>query len=131
MLLEDRGSLGRALGYIAAATAFIVAAAWGWHPKQRQEAGQAPDAGQRPVWQRVLWRGVAPLWLLVVALGLGLAFRLYLLESEPFGIWFDEAQNGLIARDILHGDFPPIFIGGFSQLPSSSMSCRASGHGRA
>ena len=118
MVLEDRGSLGRALVYMVVATVFIVAATLGWHPRRREAASEGPGAGRARAYPRVLWQGVASFWLLAVALGLGLSFRLYLLTKEPFGIWFDEAQNGLIARDILHGHFPPVFIGGFSFLPS-------------
>ena len=60
-----------------------------------------------------------PLTVLAAAAVLGFAFRLHDLNSRPIGIWFDEAQNGLIARQILNGDYPPTFIGGSTQLPSA------------
>ncbi|OGO49448.1 MAG: hypothetical protein A2148_08200 [Chloroflexi bacterium RBG_16_68_14] len=109
-------SLGRGVVYMAVATVFIIAATWGL---RIHEDIEERGSSQRDSLRRLLRPAVAvPLALAVVALGLGLAFRIYRLTSEPLGIWFDEAQNGLIARAILDGDFPPIFIGGFTQLPS-------------
>src|SRR5207248_6811710 len=63
-------------------------------------------------WQALFW------WaLFIAALGLGIAFRLYELGSRPLGIWYDEAQNGIVAQKILRGDHP-VFVGGQSQLPA-------------
>ena len=48
--------------------------------------------------------------------GLGIAFRLHELRSQPYGIWFDEA-NGIVARSILD-ECASIFVGGATQLPA-------------
>jgi hypothetical protein len=115
MLLEDRESLGRAAVLMGVAVLLVVAATWRLrldHGEQTQQESATAGIRQR------LWPLAIPLALAVAALGLGVAFRVFRLTTEPVGIWFDEAQNGLIARDILDGNFPPTFIGGFTQLPS-------------
>ncbi|MEW5959444.1 MAG: PA14 domain-containing protein, partial [Chloroflexota bacterium] len=47
---------------------------------------------------------------LAVVLGLALFMRLYHFGSQPFGIWYDEAEAGLQARQMLQQpDYQPIF----------------------
>ena len=107
LLLEGK-SLGRGLVFMAVATVFIVIATWS-QPLE-SDAEQAAGGGQGAL-RRRLRAAAVPLGLLFVALGLGIAFRLYLLSSQPFGIWFDEAQNGIIADRLLHdSDYRPVFI---------------------
>ena len=52
-------------------------------------------------------------WLEVIGilliLGLGLFFRLYQLNTLPYGTWFDEAQNGQVAEKILAGEDFPVY----------------------
>lgn len=56
-----------------------------------------------------LWWQVAA-WLLIGATAL--FFRLWRFDELPFGIWYDEAENGLQALRILRSeDFWPIFVG--------------------
>ena len=75
-------------------------------------------------------------WLLLaVAIGVGIAFRLHLIGSQPLGVWFDEAQNGLVARRILEDpSFRPVFIGEATQLPALffyvfALALKLIGHG--
>ncbi len=50
---------------------------------------------------------------------LGTSFRLYELQSLPFGVWFDEAQNILVAKRILSDpSYRPVFVPDLSQLPA-------------
>lgn len=50
-------------------------------------------------------------WLPTLVFALAAVMRLYDFESQPPGIWFDEAINGLEARKILHfADHRPIFV---------------------
>jgi len=111
MLLEDRRHLGRALGYMVVATIFIAAATL----RQRVNGPVEPEEGSAAPGLRRHLRA-APIWLalLVVALGLGIAFRVYELPSNPKGIWFDEAQNGIVANRMIHdSDYRPVFITGY------------------
>jgi 4-amino-4-deoxy-L-arabinose transferase-like glycosyltransferase len=56
---------------------------------------------------------------LAVVLALGAAFRLHRLATTPYGVWYDEAQNGLEALRILHeSDYRPVFVAGASQMPA-------------
>lgn len=72
-----------------------------------------PFQPNRPVGRSLEW----PLFGLVMLVGIG--FRLYLLDSAPEGVWFDEAQNGLVAQRILNDPtYRPIFIGEATQLPA-------------
>ncbi|MSP11565.1 MAG: phospholipid carrier-dependent glycosyltransferase [Chloroflexi bacterium] len=50
---------------------------------------------------------------------LGLVLRLYHLDSLPFGTWFDEAQNALVALQML-GDpgFRPVYLAQLTQQPT-------------
>ena len=36
-------------------------------------------------------------------------FRFYRLQEMPPGLWWDEAQTGIVAKAILNGHFPPIY----------------------
>jgi 4-amino-4-deoxy-L-arabinose transferase-like glycosyltransferase len=112
----------RELIYLLLACGLMVIAAW---PGKKAEASpdeHAPEAGAPPspdLPQRSLRSIAMPLAVLVAALVLGVFFRLYDLNSRPVGISFDEASNGLIARNIINGDYPPWFIGGNTQLPAA------------
>ncbi|MBX6771439.1 MAG: glycosyltransferase family 39 protein [Chloroflexi bacterium] len=53
------------------------------------------------------------------ALLVGAALRLWDLASVPEGVWFDEAQNGLVAtRILMDWSYKPVYIGGLTQLPT-------------
>ncbi len=76
-----------------------------------------PWKGSRPgpfgAWSRPEWIG-----LFVVVL-VAAAPRLHLIGSFPYGVWFDEAQNGLEAIKILEDPaYRPVFVGGVSQMPA-------------
>jgi 4-amino-4-deoxy-L-arabinose transferase-like glycosyltransferase len=59
-------------------------------------------------------------WLLVV-LAAAAAFRFHHLTTEPYGVWFDEAQNALEAKKILEDPhYRPVFVSGVSQMPALS-----------
>jgi 4-amino-4-deoxy-L-arabinose transferase-like glycosyltransferase len=106
----------RELTYLILAGLFVFAAAW---PR-----GAGPTTADTR-WPRALarydrWLAIAvPLLVVGAAAIIGVFFRTHDLNSRPSGIWYDEAQNGLLARRILDGDFPPLFIGGDTQLPSA------------
>lgn len=59
-------------------------------------------------------------WLyLALILAIGTGLRIYLLDSYPYGIWFDEAQNILVAKNIITDPtYRPIFIPDATQLPA-------------
>jgi DNA-binding beta-propeller fold protein YncE/4-amino-4-deoxy-L-arabinose transferase-like glycosyltransferase len=64
-----------------------------------------------------------PRWLEVVALTTILLvaafFRLTRLATAPEGVWFDEAQNGLVAMRILQDpSYRPVFVAELTQLPA-------------
>jgi hypothetical protein len=49
-------------------------------------------------------------WFLFTSITLAAVFvRFYRLHEMPPGLWWDEAQTGWVARDILAGHFPPIY----------------------
>jgi 4-amino-4-deoxy-L-arabinose transferase-like glycosyltransferase len=78
-------------------------------------AVEATQAGRRSIWRvppsRVEWIVMAALTLLALAL------RLPGLDSAPPGLWFDEAQNGIVARNLLAPNaLHPAFIGDFTQM---------------
>ncbi len=56
--------------------------------------------------------------MVVILLG-GAAVRFWDLASIPQGVWFDEAQNGLVATRILTDpSYKPIYISDLTQLPA-------------
>ncbi len=64
----------------------------------------APDKSTGSVW----WQVGA--WIVILAVAL--FFRLWRFDELPFGIWYDEAENGLQALRILEAEnFWPIFVG--------------------
>jgi 4-amino-4-deoxy-L-arabinose transferase-like glycosyltransferase/sugar lactone lactonase YvrE len=103
---------GHAAGWrlYALALLLLLAAAWPWRGRL---------TARTPVTRRE-----AVLLLLVLALGA--AFRLHRLDSLPHGVWFDEAQNGLVAMRILaEPSYRPVFVPGTSQLPALAFYCFA------
>jgi 4-amino-4-deoxy-L-arabinose transferase-like glycosyltransferase len=59
------------------------------------------------------------LTILVAVIAVGAFFRFYLLREYPYGVWFDEAQNILVAQEILRDPaYRPVFVSDFSQLPA-------------
>ncbi len=56
---------------------------------------------------------------LLVVLAVGAAFRLHELRVLPYGVWFDEAENTLVARRILQEPgYRPVFIADASKMPA-------------
>ncbi|HUS17183.1 MAG TPA: glycosyltransferase family 39 protein, partial [Chloroflexia bacterium] len=57
-------------------------------------------------------------WLLPAGLfGVAALLRFTDLESVPPGLWFDEAQNGIVAQQLLAPGAPhPTFVGNFTQM---------------
>ena len=58
------------------------------------DAGRGGVPGE-PSWTR------SELWLLLAILALGALVRLWDLETLPYGTWYDEAENGLVALRML------------------------------
>src|SRR5579859_7168284 len=57
--------------------------------------------------------------LLVLILVFGAAMRLWNLAGIPEGVWYDEAQNGIVANRILtDASYRPVYIGDLTQLPA-------------
>ncbi len=57
--------------------------------------------------------------VMVVILFVGAGMRLWDLAAIPQGVWFDEAENGLVATRILTDPgFKPIYISDLTQLPA-------------
>jgi len=70
---------------------------------------------RRPVERPRAWELAA----LAAVLALAALLRLYRLDSYPYGVWFDEAQNSLVANRILNEpNYRPVFVSGFSQMPA-------------
>ncbi len=127
--LEVEGALNLSGGlfYFCVAAVLVMAAGFrfSWSDDSREGAtSEGPQEGQsgaesaRPLWRR-LRPQIGRYWLLFPALALAIAFRVYRLNTFPFGIFFDEAQNGLVAKHILDdSSFRPVFVAGSSQLPA-------------
>jgi 4-amino-4-deoxy-L-arabinose transferase-like glycosyltransferase len=130
LLLEGKVHIGWGLTCLIAAAVMIVVAGRGHHlqvdgERPRMGDPQADDStrgiGRRQRVRRWLESHPGLGWwlLLAVAIGVGIAFRLHLIGSLPYGIWFDEAQNGIVARRILEDpSFRPVFVGEATQLPA-------------
>jgi sugar lactone lactonase YvrE len=77
--------------------------------------------GGTPAWSADPMPDQLPRWIevgvLVGLVALGLAFRIGNLDSAPPGLWYDEAQNGIVARGIVGLDAPhPVFIVARTQM---------------
>ncbi len=126
--LEVEGGLNLSGGlfYFCVAAVLVMVAAFGfsWSTDANEDAtSEGSQEGKLAEAVRPLWRRLIPqigrYWLLFPALALAIAFRVYRLNTFPFGIFFDEAQNGLVAKRILDdSSFRPVFIAGYSQLPA-------------
>jgi 4-amino-4-deoxy-L-arabinose transferase-like glycosyltransferase len=128
LLLEGRLHISRGVVYLVVATAMLVVASCRSGSPTDVSDNPPPNTsvatrrtGRWPLDRR--WAASLPAlawWgLLLSAIGLGFAFRLYQIGSLPFGVWFDEAQNGIVARQILEdSDYRPVFVGGLTQLPA-------------
>jgi dolichyl-phosphate-mannose-protein mannosyltransferase/PA14 domain-containing protein len=109
MLLEGRQRIEEGVLYFVAAATLLIAA--DLRRARANSAAPPPPASRR---DRVGW------WvLLLVVFGLGCFYRVYQLASAPWGVWFDEAQNGIVAQRILNDpQYRPVFVGDASQLPA-------------
>jgi len=96
-------SLSRGMAYMCAAAVLIAIATWRFPFEQDIESDAGTD------WREQVRKYAVPLGLVAVALGLGIAFRLWKLDSLPAGVWFDEATNGMIADRMLDG-YRPVFL---------------------
>jgi len=144
LLLEGRLHISRGIVYLVVAAAMLAVAGWG-HPvtaAARDDPSPQPGSpglatGRKALARRWLTSFPALGWwgLLLAAIGLGFAFRLYQIGSLPFGVWFDEAQNGLVARRILDdSSYRPVFVAELTQMPALffyvfAAAIRVIGHG--
>jgi 4-amino-4-deoxy-L-arabinose transferase-like glycosyltransferase len=93
--------------YLASLFLFIIAFV---------RSGSSPGAA-RPAFRTAARQilGWLPLFGLLM---LAAVIRLWDLEQFPFGVWYDEAVNGLVARQILaEPGFRPVYVSG-SQMPA-------------
>lgn len=135
--LEGFHTNWRELLYLLAACGLMAIAAW---PGKETDAPGGSDSATpaHPAEAGARYQAWLPFALpgliLIAAVALGVFFRVYDLNERPIGISYDEAQNGLIVRRILNGDYPAMFIGRDTQLPSAifylyALSARAFGEG--
>lgn len=96
-------------GYLAGGLlVFLVAASLALYVKGTLELADAPTLSRNQV-----------LAIMVVILLAGAGVRFWDLASIPQGVWFDEAQNGLVATRILTDPgYKPIYISDLTQLPA-------------
>ena len=125
--VEGARDLSDGLRYFSAAAVLVVAAGFrfSWSNDTAIDAGpeNRPEGSPQAGATRALWRRLSPrlgrYWLLFPALALAIAFRVYRLDTFPFGTFFDEAQNGLVAKRMLDdSSYHPVFVTGYSQLPA-------------
>lgn len=120
-LLLGRARFTEGLVYFVIAAGVLILAQLR-RPSPRAEDGQTalPPASLYARLQAGVPLTTLGWWALVLAsIGVGLFFRFYQLDSQPWGVWFDEAQNGLVAQRILTDPhYRPVFIGNLSQLPA-------------
>jgi 4-amino-4-deoxy-L-arabinose transferase-like glycosyltransferase len=91
--------------------AAFAAGVWVW-----QRSAPRPSSAPGPSWPSVLPRRLE-VPLLAGLTAAALALRLPDLGSIPHGLWFDEAQNGLVAGDLTRGGAThSVFIGDFTQM---------------
>lgn len=97
---EGSGSLLSWVLYLLAIAGFL-GAAHAFGAEQTRIARQR-DAGRQPRWQFV-----AMATILMVAL----AYRLWRFTELPYGMWYDEADNGLSVRQILRDpNYWPVYV---------------------
>ena len=99
--------------YLSAILLFVVAAyglspTWTGRPvRPGRPSGPAGQAGTSREVHFTGWN----LSLLLVILLIGALLRLYRFAELPYGVWYDEADNGLWAREILsRPSFRPIYV---------------------
>lgn len=96
------GDLGTGIGAFALAGVLIMYAI--------RAVGDIPDV---PLSRQQV------LAIMTATILLGAGMRLWDLAAIPQGVWFDEAENGLVATRILTDPgYKPIYIGGLTQLPA-------------
>jgi hypothetical protein len=94
----------RAWALYVAALFLLAAAAWPFGARRRVPARRVSRA---------------ELAALLAVLAVGATFRLHLIRSAPYGVWFDEAQNVLVAKAMIeHPDDRPVFVADLSQMPA-------------
>ena len=110
LLLEGRLYINNGVLYFVAAAIMLIAADLGRSKPRAAEPTAAPQRSDNSI----AW------WvLLLLAFGVGCFYRLHQIQSAPWGVWFDEAQNGLVAQRILNDpNYRPVFVGDLSQLPA-------------
>jgi 4-amino-4-deoxy-L-arabinose transferase-like glycosyltransferase len=74
--------------------------------------GQEPDENPWGVTKQAEFLLVSAVMLIAFAL------RFYDLTGLPGAIWYDEAQNGNEAIDIMNGRLPGVFIGRLTEMPA-------------
>jgi 4-amino-4-deoxy-L-arabinose transferase-like glycosyltransferase/sugar lactone lactonase YvrE len=85
-------------------------------PSSSQEQASALPSPARSALQKALG-GRSSLIIMGALFVLSLAFRLPGLDSAPPGLWFDEAQNGIVARNLfMPGALHPAFISDLTQM---------------
>ena len=64
----------------------------------------------RPRFREAIWRNRGALLVLLVVIGIGAFLRFYRLADHPYGLWFDEARDGLETLKIMADQrFRPVY----------------------
>jgi sugar lactone lactonase YvrE/4-amino-4-deoxy-L-arabinose transferase-like glycosyltransferase len=93
----QRGGSPSAWGLYLASLVFFVAASYVWGKNRTQKPSLAPPGRQELI-------------LLAIICALGAFLRFYQLQSIPFGLFFDEATNGLDAARVIQQRAYPIYF---------------------
>jgi hypothetical protein len=97
--------------YLLAILLFVVAV-YGLPPalsggRAKEQRKQVPGTSE----VRGTLKGVTVVVALIVILAIGAFFRFYRFMDLPYGVWYDEADNGLWVRQILSNpDYRPVYV---------------------
>ncbi len=90
------------------AVAALLLAVGGLSVASRTRTRAGPTAVRTGVRRRISWAHVA---VLLAILAIGAFLRLYRFRELPYGVWYDEADNGLWARKILTDpNYRPVYV---------------------
>jgi hypothetical protein len=113
LFASDQQPLLRWAFHLTSIVLFLVAArslsrAWAHHPDRASAPAGLGEGSGGTTAARTRWLQAGLLILIVL---LGLFLRLYRFKELPYGLWYDESDNGLWARQILADpNFRPVYV---------------------